>query len=122
MDYANWFTNLQGIMKPLSFNEDVKVHGGILDAYVAMKDEIRDSVRSYLHKHPSANIFVTGHSLGGALADLAAADIKYHMKSAVNKVYLYTYGAPRVGNEAWANAMFEMFPRGYHYRLVNLDD
>lgn len=42
---------------------------------------------------------VTGHSLGGALAILAAADIK----SVGHKVdEVYTFGQPRVGNVAFS--------------------
>jgi predicted lipase len=40
-------------------------------------------------------MIVNGHSLGGALAILAAVDIKLHF-GRVNSVY--TFGQPRVGN------------------------
>jgi predicted lipase len=39
----------------------------------------------------------TGHSLGGALATLAALDVKRQINPS-NTVYFYTYGCPRVGN------------------------
>jgi triacylglycerol lipase len=51
-----------------------------------------------LDKYPTAEIFVTGHSLGGALAVLAAVDIKHNI-SPESEVILYTYGQPRVGND-----------------------
>ncbi len=49
--------------------------------------------------HRNASIYITGHSLGGALAALSAPDIKqvYGNISA-----LYTYGEPRVGNDHFA--------------------
>lgn len=50
---------------------------------------------------------VTGHSLGGALAVLCAADI-YRAYSRVN--YLYTYGTPRAGNTAFATYMHQALP------------
>lgn len=44
--------------------------------------------------------FVTGHSLGGALATLASYRL---MKMGVNVRGLYTYGSPRVGNQAFTH-------------------
>jgi hypothetical protein len=44
-------------------------------------------------------VHVVGHSLGGALANLAANWLKQHFKA---EVKLYTFGAPRVGYDAFA--------------------
>ncbi|RMZ52406.1 hypothetical protein APUTEX25_000681 [Auxenochlorella protothecoides] len=43
----------------------------------------------------------TGHSLGGALATLAAHE--FVQRSPKNPLITYTYGAPRVGTRSWAN-------------------
>ena len=45
-----------------------------------------------------------GHSLGGALATLAAYDLKNVADKAKLDVHIscYTYGAPRVGNHSFA--------------------
>jgi len=53
-----------------------------------------------------------GHSLGGALATLAAYDIQAACKCLPKKgLSVYTFGAPRVGNHAFARdynqAVFE---------------
>ena len=55
-------------------------------------------------------ILVTGHSLGGALATLAAYDISRAMEwvSKPTKVICYTFGAPRVGNHAFAHTYNKM--------------
>lgn len=55
-------------------------------------------------------VFYTGHSLGGALATLAAARIAPKA--------LYTFGSPRVGNAAFA-APLDNLP---HYRVVDDQD
>ena len=50
--------------------------------------------------YPSYNVYVTGHSLGAALATLTAADLSNY---GIKNVQLYNYGSPRVGNTAFAN-------------------
>ena len=58
-------------------------------------------------RHPLLLLTVTaGHSLGGALAQLAAYEIKMNCAnfSADVKVSCYILGAPRVGNAAFAQA------------------
>jgi hypothetical protein len=56
---------------------------------------------------------VVGHSLGGAVATLAAA----YLRAGGIPTELYTYGAPRVGNEEFAN--FVSRQAGGHYRITH---
>ncbi|KAK9814385.1 hypothetical protein WJX72_004954 [[Myrmecia] bisecta] len=58
------------------------------------------------------NVFVTGHSLGGALATLAAYDIATALKAAGIRfrIACYTYGAPRTGNHAFARDYERVVP------------
>ena len=58
-----------------------------------------DKVNSLTKKYPSASIWVTGHSLGGAIANLAAVEIK---QTFGKEITLYTFEAPRVGNKYFA--------------------
>lgn len=57
-------------------------------------------------------LFITGHSLGGAFAAMAAA--------ARTPFAIYTFGAPRVGNRLFADRLSEKIPA--HYRVVNARD
>ena len=52
-------------------------------------------------------LLVTGHSLGAALATLAAA--------IQSNVHLYTFGSPRVGNEAFRDAVAAIAVRAERY-------
>ena len=67
----------------------------------------------------AAQIYCTGHSLGGALALLAAYDISRAMEwvSKPTKVICYTFGAPRVGNHAFAHTYDRMVPETWN--IVN---
>ena len=56
---------------------------------------------------------VAGHSLGGALATLAAYDIqKAH--GPLPGLHVYTYGAPRTGNHAFARDYEACVPHTWH--------
>ena len=48
------------------------------------------------------HVITCGHSLGGAVASLAAHDIVTQCKLPSQNVSCYTFGAPRVGNHAFA--------------------
>ncbi len=58
------------------------VHRGFKEAYDALASKVRSAVSKLLPKLNSiedptvGSIFITGHSLGGALADLAAINLK----------------------------------------------
>jgi hypothetical protein len=69
---------------------------------------VKDS--SYVAK----KVFLTGHSMGGAFAILAAAKLK---SSGMRIAAVYTYGAPRVGNRKFAESYK---PR--HYRIEHGND
>jgi triacylglycerol lipase len=64
----------------------------------------------------SKTIWITGHSLGGALAELCAAQAMFVSRIPVQGVY--TFGQPRVGNKDFAAAVNEKLGSGI-YRFVN---
>ena len=59
-----------------------------------------------------ARLLITGHSLGGALAVLAAFDIMRAMPDF--KAQMYTYGTPYPGNRAFAHEFNELLPDTWH--------
>jgi hypothetical protein len=65
---------------------------------------MKDDILTLKNKYPDYDLWATGHSLGGAMASLAAATI---VKSGIlpgSKVYLYTFGQPRTGDKTFAQA------------------
>jgi hypothetical protein len=60
---------------------------------------------------------VTGHSLGGSIATLAAYDLV--LQNIATRPLVYTFGEPRTGNKAFATAVMSKIPdvfRLVHYR------
>ncbi|CAM4019692.1 lipase family protein [Paenibacillus alkaliterrae] len=68
-------------------------HKGFTDIYMSARNQIINIVKQLPADRP---LFVTGHSLGGALATLASIDLA--VNSAFNNPIVYTFGAPRVGD------------------------
>jgi len=89
-------TDARFLFRPWKFGE---VHTGFLDTAEELRPRIEKAVRKI--KTP---IFITGHSLGGALALLASILLKGRERFAA----CYTYGCPRVGNEQFADRLFKV--------------
>lgn len=87
-----------------------KVHSGFYHAWLS----VRDAVTALLQQHDVGNkrLFVTGHSLGGGLAMMAALD--------VFPDEVYTFGAPRCFSSAMATHYDEF--HGPCYRVVVAGD
>jgi hypothetical protein len=86
------------------------VHSGFLAAYATVSGRLDEVIQ---RRRPDQTLWLTGHSLGGALATLASAHVGPSQVQG-----LYTYGAPRVGNAAFVSVL----PRQSHYRFVHRED
>jgi hypothetical protein len=93
-----------------------KVHTGFWNAYIS----IRDEVHTLISINNPENLFVTGHSLGGALATLAALDIIE--EGLVVNVSMVSLGAPRVGNREYSRLFSTLMPSNSYYRLTHALD
>jgi triacylglycerol lipase len=94
-----------------------RFHRGFMEAL----HEIWEPLLASVTKATEASdcpLWVTGHSLGGALALLAAWRLQRNFLT-VHEVV--TFGAPMIGNEAAARA-FEQEFAGKIFRYVNLED
>ena len=114
-----WGENLKVDKVKLRFDAKVhkgfgtKVHKGFLQAYRPVKSLVRKDVKAL----GGVPLFITGHSLGGALATLATCDLAG--LTAVRVKACYTFGGPRVGNTAFRRIMEQVPPV---YRVVRQGD
>lgn len=87
------------------------IHKGFYDAYNLIRKDIEIAInKPALNKKP---LYITGHSLGGALATVATK-FTYHKGGLAA---CYTFGSPRVGNDDWINNIKTPI-----HRLVNAAD
>jgi hypothetical protein len=79
--------------------EDCKVHEGFLISFDSLSEKIIETTKNLRNKYPDSEVIVTGHSLGGGMANIAAVLLE-HLGM---KVSLYTFGSPRVGNDKFVD-------------------
>jgi triacylglycerol lipase len=100
---------------PLRFKFKGSAHHGFSEALDTVWNQIRERLISTPGK-----IFITGHSLGGALATLAA----YRLLEDEDRTFegriagMYTFGSPRVGTAGFEKKLEGLF----HARVVHEDD
>lgn len=96
-DPSDISTDAEAVLVPLARdgreNVDVRVHLGFQNAL----DSIRGKIMRWLHDHPAAMTVFTGHSLGAALATLAAC--------LCDEARVITFGSPKVGDDAFAQML-----------------
>ncbi|KAJ3204083.1 hypothetical protein HK099_001278, partial [Clydaea vesicula] len=90
-------------------SEGVKVHKGFQAGYKVVQNLIRSNVGKLLQSYPDSHIRLTGHSLGGAMATVAALDLATYFPNQASKIQIYTYGQPRVGNPAFSTRVNKLF-------------
>jgi predicted lipase len=77
VDWINNFQFRQQVYPTATANSEVKFHRGFMSAYFAVRKSLLEACGQFEGQH----VIVTGHSLGGALATIAALDIQYNLGS-----------------------------------------
>ncbi len=95
-----------------------KVHRGFVANYKSIISPVPLEIAKQLD--PSVPCYITGHSLGSALAVLASIDLALNLPALKPQIQLYTYAGARVGDPAFARIHAQVVPN--HYRIVNLAD
>ena len=88
-----------------------KIHTGFKEAFDTVALDIQTKLNEDTFKETP--LFITGHSLGGALANIAAKKLSHEGGIAA----CYTFGSPRVGDDEWIPDI-----KTPVYRLVNAAD
>jgi len=111
-DADDWLSNLK---KAQTCWHNLRVHSGFANALAPLMSDIRIAVGE-LH-HMGNQVWVCGHSRGGAHALLASVAFE---KLNIRVAGCYTYGCPRVGDSDFAAWCDDNLPG--HHRYVYQSD
>ena len=112
----NWIADFNAGFTDAPYCNDCLVHEGFYGAYQDQADSIRSTVDKLSKANPTYGITVTGHSLGGALAQVAAGDFR---SKGFKNVTACTFGSPRIGNKEFSDWVSKSGP---NYRFTHTDD
>ena len=117
-----WWQNLQATQQAYVHLATGKQYGLVHAGYLnLMRRQISSLLLNAVNRlDPNVPCYVTGHSLGGAVATLAAMEIALNVPQIRPQLQLYTYASPRIGDRAFAQAHSQLIPNSY--RIVNLSD
>ena len=99
---------------------DGKVQSYWYRAFYVLWPSMEAEVKALVVKNPSYQIWVTGHSLGAAVASLASTWLAYYNTEPRKNIILYTFGMPRVGNYKYALQHDQLVNNSW--RVVNSND
>ncbi len=82
--------------------DKIFVHRGFRDyADVVLSDGLAERLKTSLEKNPRETLYLTGHSMGGSVATIAALRLT-EAGISKNQLKVITFGAPAVGSHALA--------------------
>eukprot|EP01084_Bolivina_argentea_P255208 429179_1 len=129
--HMNWDkSNINKLTDIYDISVDVKIMQMFSNGYDHLKEktEFYEYVKDLISNNPSYKLFIAGHSLGGALANIFLLDLyaEYYNSDILNtldpsKFVVYTFGQPRTGNEGFAQLINAIFDYKY-YRVVYSND
>ena len=112
----NWFIDFDADQDPYPFTAGYgEAHHGFLKLYRSLRD---DALKALTEVDRIESLYITGHSLGGALSTLATTDVMAHRQ--FPSVQHYNFASPRVGNRVFADAYNCNGARTF--RVVNTSD
>lgn len=128
----DWLTNVTTQLRNFTIRKDGvtslssykgRVHTGFFLAWAIIEKSVLAQIHRW-HKDSVANgktlppLYITGHSLGGALATMAAAALS---DNGIEVAGVYTFGQPRVGDRTFAQQL-NQHTNGKVFRFVNNND
>ena len=113
-DYPVW--NISG----------AKVHSGFYDSYMKHSTDVTSNLLVLMDAFPTYQVFITGHSLGAAMAALLSMDLYYNKAEEIfsrqNPIHSMTFGSPRVGNYEFYKAFEDVRNAIAYYRVTHEND
>lgn len=111
----NFVTDIRARRVPLFPGSEAEVHEGFQRALNSVCEALHSSVEQLAGGPGAPRLWITGHSLGAALAKLFAIRCKLAIAG------VYTFGEPRVGNAAFRD-YYDALLKSCTFRVVDGED
>jgi hypothetical protein len=122
---------IRGTQTPLEWFDDASIQptpfnvgwGTTTAGFMSIHRQIFPEIHKFFSQraNPLKEVFITGHSLGAALANLVVADLAfYQLLTGTQTTKVYTFSGPRVGDSTFATRFRELgLPA---WRIFNTED
>ncbi len=131
---SDFIADLNYQLTPVAFSKNplVKAHTGVYQAYTkelssnkpSLQAQIATALQKTLTNETTSELYITGHSLGAALATLATLDLALQYPNV--SIILYHFASPRVGNDKFADLFNTLSNKRAgtltSFRVVNSED
>lgn len=116
----DWYYDLKFLKTCIKREENVYVHNGFYTQLTTNKNDelLTEKVKKLLEDNPDYSVYVSGHSLGGALCTLYGYLLSHEISQ---QVTIVSFASPRVGNNGWKKS-FDAKENLHHYRITNCND
>ncbi|MEO0454820.1 MAG: lipase family protein [Verrucomicrobiota bacterium] len=111
----DWFANFQAVTDPGPLN-NTKAHEGFQDALYPTVIRLTETINRFSDN--DQKLWITGHSLGGALCSLHAGMLA---ENGFEVYGIYTFASPRPGDKDFADELMAKI-KGPHFRVINSGD
>lgn len=112
----SWLTDFDFGTTDTDICSGCTAHRGFWNSWVDARDRVLSAVKETSATYPTYQITVAGHSLGGAIATLAAAQLR----NSGHNVALYNFGSPRIGGTKISSYITNQ--AGGNYRITHWND
>lgn len=116
----DWYHNF--LVRKRKIGEgNIRVHSGFYKQLHenGNYERITDVLQREIAQHPSYDIYVLGHSLGGGLSTLFG--YLFAIEATSKTINVVSFASPRVGNKSFKK-VFEGQPNLHHFRFTNKRD
>ncbi|WP_039726151.1 lipase family protein [Leptolyngbya iicbica] len=119
---AEWVGNIYAVQEDYINPQTGESLGRIHTGFRRIADGIINplAVDAVKQINPNKPCYISGHSLGSALATLLALDIALAVPELQPQLQVYVYASPRVGNPDFVNSYAQILPNTF--RITNLAD
>jgi hypothetical protein len=100
----DWLHDIAYAISTHEGNIPGRVHHGFRDAVETIWPQVIELINHFHESYPDKQLYLTGHSKGGAMASIAAAKIHFDHPDMLQPAAVYTYASPHPGDTDFANS------------------